>query len=73
MFWNKDDVEYFKPLELWTKGGKTGKIEEPLGEKGFMKCFFNDIVEQNDTVCLSLYKRVFPIADPAVFGPPQKK
>jgi len=67
MFWNADDVNYFKPIDLWTKHGLKGKIEEAIGEKGYMKCFFNGNVKQHDTVCLSLYKRVFPSKDEKLF------
>ncbi len=68
MFWNNEDVEYFKPLEIWTKEGLSGRIEEPVGEKGYMKCFFNGFIKHSDVVCLSLYKRIFPVADPVIFG-----
>ena len=26
-----------------------------------MKCYFNGFIKSNDTVCLNLYKRVFPV------------
>jgi len=68
MFFNADDVRYFKPIDLWTKKGLKGRIEEPVGDKGLMKCFFNGFVQQNDTVCLSLYKRVFPATNQELFG-----
>lgn len=37
MFFNKDDIHYFKPVELFTKFGLRGKIKESLGTHGFMK------------------------------------
>jgi len=67
MFWNADDIRYFKPLDLWTKNGLKGKIEEPIGEKGYMKWGFSDFIKPNDVVCLSLYKRVFPVASKDIF------
>merc|ERR1712154_488890 len=67
MFWNADDVKYFKPIDLWTKHGLKGKIEEPVGDKGLFKAFFNGNLKQNDTVCLSLYKRIFPFKDEQLF------
>jgi len=32
MFFNREDIEWFKPVELRTKYGRRGHVKEPLGE-----------------------------------------
>jgi pre-rRNA-processing protein TSR1 len=60
MFFNAEDVKFFSPLELWTKYGRRGKITDALGTHGHMKCLFNGVILQHDTVCVTMYKRMFP-------------
>jgi pre-rRNA-processing protein TSR1 len=60
MFFNPEDVQYFRALQLWTKRGRSGFIKEALGTHGYFKASFDDKVNPMDAVAVSLYKRVWP-------------
>ncbi|XP_076913936.1 uncharacterized protein LOC143572753 [Bidens hawaiensis] len=60
MFHNPEDMKWFKPVEVWTKLGRRGRIKEPVGTHGAMKCILNGVLQQSDTVCMSLFKRSYP-------------
>ncbi|EME89469.1 uncharacterized protein MYCFIDRAFT_150090 [Pseudocercospora fijiensis CIRAD86] len=60
MFFNNDDVNYFRALQLWTKRGRSGFIKEPLGTHGYFKATFDGKINPLDAVAVSMYKRVWP-------------
>eukprot|EP01051_Picozoa_sp_SAG22_P013631 SAG22_NODE_1549_length_4150_cov_2.766477_2_plen_795_part_00 len=69
MFFNAEDIHWFKPIELRTKFGRTGHILDSVGTRGYMKVQFDGPLRGNDTVCLNLFKRTFPPEwDVAWFG-----
>ncbi|KAJ6160769.1 Ribosome biogenesis protein tsr1 [Penicillium chermesinum] len=60
MFFNSEDVNWFKALQLWTRRGRSGYIKESLGTHGYFKAMFDAKINPQDSVGISLYKRVFP-------------
>lgn len=60
MFFNREDVEWFKALQLWTRRGRSGYIKESLGTHGYFKATFDGKINPQDSVGVSLYKRVWP-------------
>lgn len=51
---------WFKALQLWTKRGRSGFIKESLGTHGYFKATFDGVINPQDAVGISLYKRIFP-------------
>lgn len=43
MFFNQPDIEYYKPVQLRTKSGRTGYIKESLGTHGYFKVSLLDL------------------------------
>jgi pre-rRNA-processing protein TSR1 len=60
MFFNTEDVRYFRALQLWTKRGRSGFVREALGTHGYFKATFDEKISPMDAVGVSLYKMVWP-------------
>jgi hypothetical protein len=60
MFYNEEDVNWFSNVPLWTKSKRRGHVGPAVSTGGKFKALFNDIARPEDTVCMSLYRRVFP-------------
>lgn len=60
MFFNREDVNWYKAVPIYTKRGRSGYIKESLGTHGWFKATFDGKINPQDAVAMSLYKRVFP-------------
>lgn len=60
MFFNAEDVNWFKAVRLFTKHRRLGFIKESLGTHGYFKATFDGVIRPDDTVALQLYKRIYP-------------
>ncbi|KAI1754755.1 hypothetical protein F4782DRAFT_460162 [Xylaria castorea] len=69
MFFNREDVDWFKALPLWTRRGRSGYIKETLGTHGYFKANFDGGINPQDSVGVSLYKRMWPRSATPFTGP----
>ncbi|KAK7752359.1 ribosome biogenesis protein tsr1 [Diatrype stigma] len=69
MFFNREDVEWFKALPLWTRRGRSGHFKEALGTHGYFKANFDGRINPQDSIGISLYKRVWPRSARPFTGP----
>ncbi|CCH46139.1 Pre-rRNA-processing protein [Wickerhamomyces ciferrii] len=60
MFFNAEDINFFKAVPLFTKSGRSGFIKDSLGTHGYFKANFDGKLTSQDTVAMSLFKRVWP-------------
>ena len=60
MFFNAEDVNWFRALRLWTRRGRSGYIKESLGTHGYFKATFDGKVGMMDAVGMTIWKRVWP-------------
>jgi pre-rRNA-processing protein TSR1 len=60
MFFNHEDIQYFKSVPLFTKSGRSGFIKDSLGTHGYFKANFDGKITSQDVIAMALYKRVWP-------------
>ncbi|KAA8917636.1 hypothetical protein TRICI_000237 [Trichomonascus ciferrii] len=60
MFFNREDIDHFKTVPLFTNNGRSGYIKEGLGTHGYFKATFDGKITSQETVAMALYKRVWP-------------
>lgn len=60
MFFNPEDIGFYKAVPLFTKMGRSGFIKESLGTHGYFKATFDGKLNPQDTIGMALYKRMWP-------------
>lgn len=53
MFFNAEDVAWFKAIPLFTKRGRSGFVKESLGTHGYFKATFDGKINPQDAVAIS--------------------
>lgn len=59
MFHNKEQVEYFRNIQVASKNDISGFIKKPLGTKGLFKAYFSQQVKHGEYITMTLYKRTY--------------
>ena len=59
MFYNKEQVEYFRNIQVASKNDISGFIKKPLGTKGLFKAYFSQQVKHGEYITMTLYKRTY--------------
>lgn len=60
MFFNAQDILWYRAVPLFTKSGRSGYIKESLGTHGYFKATFDGKLTSQDTVGMALFKRMWP-------------
>lgn len=60
MFFNREDILWYKAVPLFTKTGRSGFIKEALGTHGYFKATFDKKITAQDVIAMALYKRIWP-------------
>lgn len=60
MFFNTEDVNWFKAIPLYTKRGRSGYMKESLGTHGYFKATFDGTINPQDAVAISKFPSSTP-------------
>lgn len=55
MFFNREDVAWFKAIPMFTKRGRLGYVKEALGTHGYFKATFDGKINPQDAVAMSKF------------------